>query len=194
MGKSAPPAMSASGDITRLLLALEKDHANAAAQLAPLVYAELREMAGRVFRRERPGHTLQPTALVHDAFLRLIEGKPFSLKNRAHFFAVAAHAMRQILVSHARATNAKKRGGGERKLALDEALVYSPERSAQLEALDDALDQLEKLNKRYAQIVEMRFFGGMSNEETARSLGVSISTVKNDWDFAKAWLKRELES
>jgi RNA polymerase sigma-70 factor, ECF subfamily len=193
MGKSAAPDMDAPGDITRLLSDVARGDLEATDKLATLVYAHLREMAGQIFRRERPGHTLQPTALVHETFLCLMGDKQPSWKNRAHFFGIAAHAMRHILVEHARKTNAKKRGAGQQKLELKDSLDYSEEKSSQLEALDEALARLEVLEARQAKIVELRFFGGLSIKETCEVLGIKPTTVKDDWRLAKAWLRRELE-
>jgi len=193
MGKSAAPDMDAPGDITRLFSDVARGDPEATDKLATLVYAHLREMAGQIFRRERPGHTLQPTALVHETFLRLMRDKKPSWKNRAHFFGIAAHAMRQILVEHARKTNAKKRGAGQQKLELNDSLEYSEEKSSQLEALDEALGRLENLHVRQAKIVELRYFGGLSIEETSQALRISVTTVKEDWRLARAWLRRELE-
>jgi RNA polymerase sigma factor (TIGR02999 family) len=158
----------------------------------PLVHDELRRLARRYMARERPGHTLQATALVNEAYLRLIEVRQIRWQNRAHFFAMSARVMRRILVDFARARGQEKRGGGAQKVTLDEALVVSPETGKDLVALDEALSALEVVHPRKSQVVEMRFFGGLSIDETAEALHVSPDTVKRDWRFAKLWLLREL--
>jgi RNA polymerase sigma factor (TIGR02999 family) len=150
-------------------------------------------LAHRRLGRERAGHTLQTTALVNEAWLRLIDQKQMQWQNRAHFFAVAARMMRRILVDYARARNFEKRGGGAVQVTLDEALVVENERSADVVALDEALDALAKFDERKSRMVELRFFGGLSIEETAEVLGVSPGTVMRDWTLAKAWLHRELK-
>jgi len=160
--------------------------------LVPLVYKELREIARYHLRRERPGHTLQSAALVHEAYLRLLDQKPFEAENRAHFLAVASRLMRQILVDYARAHAAAKRGA-DLRVDLTAALVASQERSADLIALDVALSQLSHIDKQQGRIVEMRFFGGLSIEEIGEVLGVSRSTVKREWNVAKAWLSRQMK-
>lgn len=177
---------------TQLLADIGKGDQKAAARLFPLVYDELRALAGRYFRRQNPGHTLQPTGLVHEAFLRLIDQTNAQWKDRAHFFAVAATAMRQILVNHALARNAQKRGGGRRKLALTNnwAVDEAPEFDAV--ELDEALRKLATLDERKAKVVELRFFGGLTVEEVAEVLGVSKATVEGDWRMARAWLSRAL--
>jgi RNA polymerase sigma factor (TIGR02999 family) len=171
---------------------VRKGNREAQDRLVPLVYRELRRIAGAHLRRESPGHSLQPTALVHEAYMRLIDITRIDWQDRAHFFSVASTLMRRILVYHARANRARKRGGGEDTLALDEALMPSPGRAPEIIALDDALNQLAQLDERQAKIVEMRFFAGMSEEETGDVLGISVSTVKRDWKVAKAWLYKEL--
>ena len=158
----------------------------------PLVYAELRRMAGRYMKGERPGHTLQATALVNEAYMRLIEIKRVRWQNRAQFFGLAARSMRRILVDSARARRSEKRGGGAPTIVLDEALVIAQEPDAALVALDDALEALKALDARKAQVVELRYFGGLSVAETAEVLKVSPETVMRDWNFAKAWLSREM--
>ncbi|MBL8178062.1 MAG: sigma-70 family RNA polymerase sigma factor [Bryobacterales bacterium] len=178
-------------DITRLL----RDwtgNANPAAleQLTPIVYSELRKLALSYLRRERSDHTLQPTALIHEAYLRLVDQNVPAWRSRSHFFGVAAQLMRQILVDHARARSAGKRGGGEARLSLDAGLQYSEERSAELVALDDALTDLAKLDPRKAKVVELRYFGGLSVEETAEALHVSVATVGRELRFAEAWLHK----
>jgi RNA polymerase sigma factor (TIGR02999 family) len=158
----------------------------------PLVHAELRRLARRHLRRERPGHTLPATALVNEAYMRLIEIKQVRWQNRAHFFAMSARVMRRILLDWARARDNDKRGGGVGKVPFDENVMGLPEAGADLVALDDALRALEVVHPRKSQVVELRFFGGLSIEETSEALGVSPDTVKRDWRFAKLWLLREL--
>jgi RNA polymerase sigma factor (TIGR02999 family) len=163
--------------------------------LMPLVYGELRRLAAHYLRGERPGQTLQPTALVHEAYMRLLKDRPERWQNRAHFSAIAAHAMRQILIERARARDALKRGGGQPRVTFDEGLqAAAPERSIDLVALDAALTRLAELDAGQARIVELRFFGGLSIEETAEAIGLSPATVKRHWAVARAWLARELES
>ena len=157
----------------------------------PLVYKELREIARYHLQRERPGHTLQSAALVHEAYLRLVDQKPFDAENRTHFLAVASRLMRQILVDYARNHAAAKRGA-ELKVDLDAALVVCQERSAELVALDEALNQLSCIDEQQGRIVEMRFFGGLSIEEIGEVLGISRSTVKREWNVAKAYLSRQM--
>lgn len=159
--------------------------------LMPEVYAELRRVAAAYLRRERPGQTLQPTALVNEAYLRLAGQHP-RFQNRAHFCAIAANAMRQILVERARAKHAQKRGGGAPRITLNEALAANPEPPVDIAALDEALTRLAALDPEQARIVELRFFGGLSVEETAEALGVSPATIKRHWAVARAWLAREL--
>jgi RNA polymerase sigma factor (TIGR02999 family) len=161
--------------------------------LLPIVYQELRRLAASYLRRERPGQTLQPTALVHEAYLRLMKDRPDRWQNRAHFCAIAAHSMRQILIERARARGAIKRGGGGPRITLDEALVAGGERSIDLLALDQALERLAAMDAEQARLVELRFFGGLTVEETAEALDISPATVKRHWTVAKAWLARELE-
>jgi RNA polymerase sigma factor (TIGR02999 family) len=161
-------------------------------RLMPEVYAELRRVAAVYLRRERPGQTLQPTALVNEAYVRLA-GQHTRFQNRAHFCAIAANAMRQILVERARARNAQKRGGGAPRVTLDEGVVAAPIPPVDLPALDEALTRLAALDPQQARIVELRFFGGLSVEETAETIGVSPATVKRHWSVARAWLARELE-
>jgi RNA polymerase sigma factor (TIGR02999 family) len=180
-------------DVTRLLGAAAAGDPSAAAELLPLVYDELRRLAAVYLRRERPGQTLQPTALVHEAYLRLLKDRPDRWQNRAHFCAIAAHSMRQILIERARARDAQKRGGGGAKVTLDEGLIAGSPRPIDFLALDAALDRLAALDAEQARIVELRFFGGLSVEETAEALGASPATVKRRWALARAWLARELE-
>lgn len=178
--------------ITQLLLAWGNGDQQALEELMPLVYDELHKVAARHLRRQNPGHTLQTTALVNEAYLRLIDSSQVRWQNRAHFFAVSAQLMRRILVDFARQRQNLKRGGGARQVSLDEALVIAPEREADLLALDEALDRLAVLNARQARAVEMRYFGGLSEEETAEALKVSLRTVQRDWNLARLWLYREL--
>lgn len=161
--------------------------------LLPLVYAELRRLAAGYLRREKPGQTLQPTALVHEAYLRLMKDRPDRWQNRAHFCAIAAHSMRQILIERARARGAAKRGGARPRVTLDEALVAGNDRSIDLLELDEALERLAALDPEQARLVELRFFGGLTVEETAEAMNISPATVKRHWTVAKAWLSRELE-
>jgi RNA polymerase sigma factor (TIGR02999 family) len=180
------------GDVTQILHEVRKGNREAQDWLVPLVYRELRRIAGAHLRRESPAHSLQPTALVHEAYMRLIDITRIDWQDRAHFFSVASTLMRRILVDHARANRARKRGGGEDTLVLDEALMPSAGRAPEIIALDDALNQLAQFDERQAKIVEMRFFAGMTEEETGDVLGISVSTVKRDWKVAKAWLYKEL--
>ena len=161
-------------------------------RLLPLVHGELRRLAGRHMRHERPGHTLQASALVNEAYLRLIEVKQVHWQNRAHFFAMASRLMRRILVDAARAKGSQKRNAEGQKVSLDEAVAVAATPSQDFVALDDALNALEAVDPRKCKVVEMRFFGGMSVEETAAALDLSVGTIKSDWRLAKAWLAREL--
>jgi RNA polymerase sigma factor (TIGR02999 family) len=182
------------GEITQLLRRMQAGDRDAADRLVVEVYPELRKIAARHMRRERDGHTLQTTALVHEAYLKLVNQREADWTNRAHFFAVAAQIMRRILVDHARTRLAEKRGGGVMALPLDEAIVFTPERSEQVVALDEALTRLEARDERVGRVVELRFFAGLSVEETAEALRISTRTVKRDWQFGRAWLQAELES
>ena len=185
--------MSQPQDVTILLKEMsDGGDENAPDKLLEVVYDELRKLAHAYLKKERPDHTLQATALVHEAYIRLIDWKNVSWQNRAHFFAVAANVMRNILVDHARAKRSQKREGEIHKLELDEAISFSKEKDLDLLALEDALKDLEKLDERQAKIVELRFFGGLSIEETAYVLDISPSTVKREWIMAKAWFQREL--
>lgn len=179
-------------EVTRLLVDLQNGSDGAADQLMRVVYRELHDLAEHFMRRERVDHTLQPTALVHDAYLRLMGQRETSWQNRSHFFGIAAQAMRRILVDHARRARAGKREGGER-VTLDESVAESPERSVDLIALDDALNKLAALDPRQARVVELRYFSGLGIEQTAAVLSISPATVKRDWTFARAFLQRELE-
>lgn len=177
---------------TRLLSDLGCGDVDAAAKLLPLIYDELRGIAARHFRRQRLDHTLQPTALVHEAFLKLVDQTQAKWKDRAHFFAVAATAMRQILVNHALARAAAKRGGGAARIALTGEMAATPESDFDPLVLDEALKSLARLDSRKARVVELRFFSGLSVEEVAEVLGVSRTTVEGDWRTARAWLSRAL--
>ncbi len=179
-------------EVTILLGKINEGDSSAPEKLLPLVYDELRKLASGYLKNERPDHTLQATALVHEAYLRLVDWEKVSWQNRAHFFAVSAQVMRHILVDHARKKKAEIHGGNLQKLALDEAISFSKSREVDLVDLDDALKDLEKLDERQSKIVELRFFAGLSIEETAHALGVSSMTVSRDWNFAKAWLYRRL--
>ncbi len=179
-------------EVTQLLLDWSNGDQAAFDALMPLVYNQLRQMAHRYMSQERPGHTLQTTALVNEAYLRLIDQRQVHWQNRAHFFAVAAQAMRRILIDHARKQRYAKRGGGARKISLDEAAVMSQERAADLLALDEALKSLAAIDPQQSRVVELRFFGGLTIEETAEVLRLSVDMVKREWATAKAWLFREM--
>lgn len=179
-------------DATALLQAWGRGDRKALDELIPLVQNELRKLARRQMDRERPGHTLQATALVNEVFIRLIDGKQVQWRNRAHFFAIAARLMRRVLVDSARARHYQKRGGGAAMLSLEEGLTISPERGREIIALDDALTALAKVDPRKSQVVELRYFGGLSVEETAETLQVSADTITRDWRLARGWLLREL--
>lgn len=178
--------------VTQLLVAWSQGDKAALDQLTPLVYDELKRLAHRYMRRENPGHSLQTTALVNEAYLRLTEGKPVNWQDRAHFFAVSANVMRRILIDMANSRNAQKHGGGAHHVALEEALVIAQERDSDLIALDDALKLLAEFDPRKSKVVELRYFGGLSVEETAAVLNVSPDTVMRDWKMAKTWLLKEL--
>ena len=179
-------------NITHLLKEWSEGDQQALDELTPLVYEELRQQAGRYLRKERPNHSLQATALINEAFLRLIDVKDVQWQNRAHFFAIAANLMRRILVDHARRRDAEKRGGSQVCLTLDEGLAWANEPDVDLLAIDEALDKLAVIDEQQARVVELRFFSGLTVEETAIALGVSPKTVKRDWSVARAWLKREI--
>jgi RNA polymerase sigma factor (TIGR02999 family) len=187
----AEAAAPAQGEVTRLLLAWRHGDPEALERLIPLVYDELHRMAERYLRRERPGHTLQPSAIVNEAYLRLLGRQSSDWQNRAHFFAVAAQSMRRILVEHARQRDAKKRGGQGARYLLDTVVLTEP-RAVDLIALDDALAKLSALDPEQGRLVELRFFGGLTEEETAEALSVSSRTVKRKWVAAKTFLYREL--
>jgi RNA polymerase sigma-70 factor, ECF subfamily len=193
MGPSSD-ALSPAGDVTTLLVAMGRGDASAIERLMPLVHAELRRIARRQMRRERQGHTLQTTALVNEAYMRLIDVTRVDWQDRAHFFAMSARLMRRILVDHARSRNFEKRGGGIERLPLDAAGAISFERPGDLVALDDALTALAAIDVRKSQVVEMRFFCGFTVEETAEALSVSAETITRDWRLAKSWLLRELRN
>ncbi|HQR36313.1 MAG TPA: sigma-70 family RNA polymerase sigma factor [Blastocatellia bacterium] len=181
-------------EVTKLLADWSNGDQLALGELMQLVEGELRQMAHRYMARQNPGHTLQTTALINEAFVKLIGQPDKHFQNREHFFGVAASAMRHILVDFARSKQYSKRGGGAPVVSLDEALTVSEERAAELVALDDALKELVKFDARKAQVVELRFFGGLSVEETAKVLNISEITVMRDWSMAKSWLHRELSN
>lgn len=184
--------MNAPNETTRLLNAAAGHDPDAARRVFALVYDELRGLAGAFFRHQRPDQTLQPTVLVNEAFMKLVNQPNFTWENRAHFLAVAAQAMRQILVDHARHRAAAKRGGGACRVTIDEAVTPVTDRPAELIDLEQALRHLAALDIRQSRIVELRFFGGMTVEEVAHVMGLSKSTVEEDWRMARAWLRREL--
>jgi RNA polymerase sigma-70 factor (ECF subfamily) len=186
-------SVDAGAGVTRLLLKWTEGDKQALEDLLPLVYDELRRLAKSYLQRERPGHTLQSTALVHEAYMRLVD-QNVSWQSRAHFFGIAAQMMRRILVDHARGKNAAKRGDGAVQVTLDEGLVAANERDVNVLALDAALTKLAALDAQQGQIVELRFFAGLSIEETAEILKISPATVKRDWAMAKAWLYREMQA
>jgi RNA polymerase sigma factor (TIGR02999 family) len=179
-------------EVTQLLVAWRNGDLQARDELMPLVYQELHRLAHQYMSRERPGHTLQTSALVNEAFLRLADQRDVQWQNRAHFIGIAGQMMRRILVDYARNRGYAKRGGSALQVSLDEELIVSEERSAEVVALDDALQSLARLDERKSRLVELRFFGGLSIEETAEVLGVSPGTVMRDWTLAKAWLRREM--
>ena len=185
----APPPTE---QATQLLIDWSNGNREAAAGLMPLVYDELRRLARGYLQHERGDHTLQATGLVHEAYLRLVDQKTTTWKNRAHFFGVAAQVMRRILVDHARRHRSAKRGGDRTKVEFDERLMPAASRGLDVIALDDALQDLAKLNPQHSQVVELRFFGGMSLEEVAEVLDISPRTVQREWRMARAWLRRQL--
>ena len=182
------------GEVTRLLVAWRQGDEQALDALMPSVYDELRRLAHRHLNKERDDHTLSTTALVHEAYLNLVGGNPVSVNNRTHFFAVASRVMRRLLIWYARRRNSAKRGGGAPVLSLEAAAVLSDNPVDELLALDRALGRLELLDQRLCRVIEYRYFGGMSVEETATALGISTATVKRDWRTARTWLRRELTS
>ena len=179
-------------DVTQLLVAWGNGDQAARDQLMPLVYAELHRLAHRHIKKERPGHTLQTSALVNEAFVRLVDQRDVHWQSRAHFFGIAAQMMRRILVDYARKRRFAKRGGNQLQVSLNEELVAANQRSAEVVLLDDALTQLAEIDERKSKVVELKFFGGLSIEETAEALGVSPGTVMRDWTLAKAWLRRAM--
>jgi RNA polymerase sigma factor (TIGR02999 family) len=187
------PAGPPPGEVTLLLLEWGSGNAAAMERLVPLIYEELRSMAARYLRRENPGHTLQPTALVHEAYLKLVDQKRVHWKNRAHFYGVAAQAMRRILLDHARSRDAAKRGGGRTRVAVSDTPGGAQPREIDLIALDQALNRLSALDGEQARIVELRYFGGLTIDETAEVVGVSTATIERDWRSARAWLHQELQ-
>lgn len=181
-------------EVTQLLLDWSSGNQAALDRLMPLVDRELHRLAHHYMRRENPGHTLQTTALVNEAYLKLIDQKHVHWKNRAHFFALAAQLMRRILVDHARSRRYAKRGGGAHKISLHDAMIVSPKRGGDLIALDEALDRLAAIDPRKGKVVELRFFGGLSVEETAEALQISSVTVMREWSMAKSWLYNSLSN
>ncbi len=177
---------------TRLVADASRGDADAVAKLLPLVYDQLRGLAGRYLGQERTDHTLQPTALVHEAYLKLVDDRAIDYNGRTHFIGIAARAMRQVLIDHARHDRAIKRGGGRGRITLDNVLGFPEGTAVDFSHLTEALDRLAGLDDRKAGVVELRFFGGLTNEEVAQALGVSASTVERDWRVARAWLRREL--
>ncbi|HWN99948.1 MAG TPA: sigma-70 family RNA polymerase sigma factor [Blastocatellia bacterium] len=181
-------------DVTDLLVHWSEGDQEALNKLIPLVYDELHKLASRYLRRERRDHTLQTTAVVHEAYLKLVNQRDANFENRLHFFAVAAQIMRRILVDYARRHHASKRGGDLYKLSFDEALLTSEEKGADLLALDEALDRLAAIDPRQSRVVELRIFAGLTLEETAQALNISPSTVRREWSMAKAWLNRQIKN
>ena len=179
-------------EVTQLLVAWGNGDQEARDQLMPLVYAELHRLAHRHIKRERPGHTLQTSALVNEAFVRLVDQREVQWQSRGHFFSIAAQMMRRILVDYARKRRFAKRGGNQLQVTLNEDIVAAKQRSADVILLDDALKQLAEVDERKSKVVELKFFGGLSIEETAETLGVSPGTVMRDWTLAKAWLRRAM--
>jgi RNA polymerase sigma-70 factor, ECF subfamily len=181
------------GEVTRLLVDLRAGKKEAEGQLLSLLYDELRRLAASYLRRERPDHTLQPTALVNEVYLRLVEQAQQNWENRAHFMVVCARIMRNILVDHARKRKARKRSGGATPLALDDSVVSAAQRPVDFLALDEALSRLETFDRRQSRVVELRFFGDMTEEEISHVLGISVRTVKREWNVARAWLHTEMK-
>ena len=180
--------------VTQLLINWSNGDQAARDKLMPLVYDELHRLAHQYMKRESPGHTLQTSALVNEAFVKLVDQTDVRWQNRSHFFAIAAQLMRRILVDHARSRQTAKRGGGARPVSFDDALLVSDERSAEVVAVHEALERLAAFDSRKAQLVELRFYGGLSIDETAKVLGVSPGTVMRDWTLAKAWLHKEISA
>jgi RNA polymerase sigma-70 factor (ECF subfamily) len=181
-----------SQNVTQLLIGWSKGDKEALDALLPLVYEELRQQASRYLRRERVGHTLQTTALIHEAYLKLVDQKNVHWQNRAHFFGIAAQLMRRILVDHARSKKRAKRGGSDIRVSFNEANAFAPGQDLDIVALDEALARLAEVDEQQSRIVELRFFSGLTVEETAEVLSISPATVKRDWSMAKAWLHREI--
>jgi RNA polymerase sigma factor (TIGR02999 family) len=188
MSTPSPPLQ----EVTQLLVDWGNGNQAALDQLIPLVYTELRQLARRYMRRERPGHTMQTTALIHEAYLRLVDQNQVRWENRAHFLGIAARLMRQILIEHARRRTRAKRGGGAGTISLDEVALVSQARATELLALDDAMERLAAIDPRKSRVVELRFFGGLSPKEAAEVLHIAPNTVLRDWRLAKAWLHREI--
>ena len=186
--------MATSSEVTRLLQRMGAGEPGAGDALIPLIYGELRALAAGVLKAERPGHTLQPTALVHEAYLKLVDQRKADYSSRGHFMAVAAMVMRRILVNHAKARSAAKRGGGAEKLPLSDDMAAVAGRSLDLVALDEAMNRLAERDARKAQVVEQRFFAGIKMSQIAENLCVSLATVKRDWEYARTWLTRELQA
>jgi RNA polymerase sigma-70 factor, ECF subfamily len=184
--------MPAPGEVTQILHELQNGDPTAEERLIPHVYGELRRLASHYMRRERSDHTLQATALVHEAYLKLIDQHEVNWQGRAHFLGIAAQLMRRILVDHARSHHAVKRGGEQQRIPLDDVIIFSESKSSELIALDEALSRLAQIDARQSRIVELRFFAGLSVEETAEVLSISPKTVKRDWSVARAWLHREI--
>ena len=184
--------IATSHEVTQLLMAWNDGDQSALERLIPLVHAELHRIARRYMRNERAGHTLQTSALINEAYMRLIDAQQVHWQNRAHFFGIAAQLMRRVLVDFARSRSYKKRGGGAFQVSLDETMVITKERGEDLVALDEALSALSELDERKGRVVEMRFFGGLSEKEIAEALTVSPETVRRDWRLAKSWLRRRL--
>lgn len=192
-GHSKPPGDGEPSNVTLLLNRMRKGDPEAGDEVASLVYDELHRIAAREMRRENKGHTLQTTALVHEAYLRLTGSGSLEIQNRGHFFAVASQQMRRILVDHARSNSTQRRGGGAVKVGLDDLQLASATRSVDVVSLDEALRELERLDPRAAKVVELRYFGGYTDKEVVEALGVSITTVRRDWEFAKSWLFNHMQ-
>jgi RNA polymerase sigma factor (TIGR02999 family) len=184
--------VSDQANITKLLLGYGRGDKEALDELMPVVYDELRRQAARYLRREQAGHTLQTTALIHETYVRLVDQRHVQWQNRAHFFGIAAQLMRRILVDHARTKKRVKRGGSDIRVSLDDADVSVKEKDLDVVALDEALQRLSAIDEQQSRVVELRFFSGLTVEETAEAMGISKATVKRDWSMAKAWLHREL--
>jgi len=187
-----PHRMASQANITELLSGYARGDKEALDQLMPIVYDELRLQAARYLRREQAGHTLQTTALIHEAYVRLVDQRNVQWQNRAHFFGIAAQLMRRILVDHARTKKRVKRGGSNVRVSLGDATVAVKGQDLDVVALDEALDRLARIDEQQSRVVELRFFSGLTVEETAEVMGISTATVKRDWSMAKAWLHREL--